>query len=128
LPYRESIRCFAALLPALAAVTATADLGVLHQYSSVALNPDGALVASVATVRQAYATTEQHGAVVIRSSDGMIRATVDPCEKCKYAGLSWSADGARLAFTASANGVATLYTVTASSTKGDPIVPNRVGC
>ena len=117
----------AALLPALfLATTAPANSSVLHQYASVALNADGKLIASVETVRQAYATTEQHGAVVIRSTDGTIKATLDPCEKCKYAGPAWSTDGTRLAFTASADGVAALYTATVSPSQKGPVVPNKL--
>jgi dipeptidyl aminopeptidase/acylaminoacyl peptidase len=116
-----------ALLPTLALATAApADLGVLHQYASVALNADGKLIASVETVRQAYATTEQHGAVVIRNTDGTIKATLDPCAKCKYAGVAWSADGARLAFTASADGVDTLYTAAIGLGQKDPVVPDKL--
>ena len=78
----------AAFLPALAmAAAAVPDLGVLHQYASVTLSPDGKQIAAVETVRQPYATTEQHGAVVIRSHDGAILARLDPCEKCKYGGV-----------------------------------------
>ena len=86
--------------------------GVMHQYASVALSPDGRKIASVETVRQPYATSEQHGAVVIRSNDGTILGRLDTCPKCKYSGLDWSADGTRLAFVASADGVATLYGAT----------------
>ena len=98
-----------ALLPALAMAAAAPDLGVLHQYASVTLSADGKEIASVETVRQPYATTEQHGAVVIRGNDGAVLARLDPCAKCKYAGVRWSPDGTRAAFTASADGVATLY-------------------
>ena len=92
--------------PEAPAATAT---GVMHQYSSVDLSPDGRKIASVETVRQPYATSEQHGAVVIRGNDGTILARLDTCPKCKYSGLSWAADSTRLAFVASADGVATLY-------------------
>jgi dipeptidyl aminopeptidase/acylaminoacyl peptidase len=99
-----------ALLPALALTAAAApDLGVLHQYASVSLSADGKQIAAVETVRQPYATSEQHGAVVIRGSDGKVLARLDPCEKCKYAGAQWSPDGTRVVFTASADGTATLY-------------------
>src|SRR5579862_7696435 len=64
---------------------AAALLGVLHQYASVALSPDGKLIASVETVRKPNATTEEHGAVVVRGTDGAVRARLDPCAKCRYA-------------------------------------------
>ena len=99
-----------ALVPALVLAAAAApDLGVLHQYASVTLSADGKQIAAVETVRQPYATTDQHGAVVIRSNDGAVLARLDPCAKCKYAGVRWSPDGAKVVFTASADGLATLY-------------------
>src|SRR5262249_3073433 len=128
--YSESMGAssmLAALLPALVlANTAPANLGVLHQYASVALNADGKLIASVETVRQAYATTEQHGAVVIRNTAGTITATLDPCTKCKYADVAWSSEGAQLAFTASADGAATLYVATLNPAQKEPVVPNKL--
>jgi len=91
------------------AVSAPETTGVMHQYASVALSPDGRKIASVETVRRPYATTEQHGAVVIRATDGTVLGRLDTCPKCKYSGLNWARDSQRLAFVASADGVATLY-------------------
>ena len=93
--------------------------GVMHQYASVALSPDGRSIASVETVREAYATSEQHGAVVIRGNDGTILGRLDVCPKCKYSDLIWAGDGRRLAFVASADGVATLY----GATRRSPVAP-----
>jgi dipeptidyl aminopeptidase/acylaminoacyl peptidase len=90
-------------------------MGVLHQYASVALSPDGKLIASVETVRKPNATTEEHGAVVVRGIDGEVHARLDPCAKCRYADIAWSSEGNRFAFTASADGVATLYGATADT-------------
>jgi len=107
-----------ALLPALALVAAASpDLGVLHQYASVNLSADGKEIAAIETVRQPYATTEQHGAVVIRGNDGGVLTQLDPCPKCKYDSVRWSPDGTRVAFTASADGVATLYATEPHSTQ-----------
>ena len=100
------------------AVTASAtapsatDAAVMHQYASVALRPDGRTIASVETERRAYATTEEHGAVVIRASDGKLLGRLDVCPSCKYSDLTWSPDGKRLAFVATRDGVATLFGVT----------------
>jgi dipeptidyl aminopeptidase/acylaminoacyl peptidase len=117
----------AAVLPALVmAASATPDLGVLHQYASVALSADGQQIAAVETVRQPYATTEQHGAVVIRGSDGAIRARLDPCAKCKYAGVTWSPDGSKVVFTASADGTATLYGAAPDPTQKGNFVASRI--
>src|SRR5262249_55747193 len=41
-------------------------------------------------------------------ANGAVVARLDPCQRCRYAGASWSADG-RLAFVGSAGGTATLY-------------------
>ena len=116
-----------ALLPALAmAATAAPDLGVLHQYASVTLSADGKEIAAVETVRQPYATTEQHGAVVIRSNDGAVLARLDPCAKCKYADVQWSPDSMRVAFTASADGVATLYAAAPNPTQKGSFATNKI--
>jgi dipeptidyl aminopeptidase/acylaminoacyl peptidase len=117
----------AVLLPTLAlAASAAPDLGVLHQYASVALNADGQQIAAVETVRQPYATTEQHGAVVVRGNDGAIRARLDPCAKCKYASVTWSPDGRTIVFTGSADGVATLYGATPDPTRKGGFVASRI--
>jgi dipeptidyl aminopeptidase/acylaminoacyl peptidase len=117
----------AVLLPTLAlAASAAPDLGVLHQYASVALSADGQQIAAVETVRQPYATTEQHGAVVVRGNDGAIRARLDPCAKCKYAGVTWSPDGRTVVFTGSADGVATLYGAAPDPTQKGGFVARRI--
>jgi dipeptidyl aminopeptidase/acylaminoacyl peptidase len=94
---------------------ASSDLGVLHQYSSVAINPDGKQIASVESVREPNATSEEHGAIVVRDTRGAVFGRFDPCEKCKYAHIAWSVDGSRFAFTGSADGKATLYTASVES-------------
>ena len=100
-----------ALLPALAIAAVSApSLGVLHQYSAVTLAADGQRIASVETLREPNATTEGHGAVVVRGSKtGEVQARLDPCASCRYGAVAWSPDGKRLVFTASADGVASLY-------------------
>jgi dipeptidyl aminopeptidase/acylaminoacyl peptidase len=116
-----------AVLPALAlAVSAAPNLGVLHQYASVTLSADGQQIAAVETVRQPYATTEQHGAVVIRGNDGAIRARLDPCATCRYSDVTWSPDGKRVAFTASADGAATLYGATPDPTQKGSFVASKI--
>jgi dipeptidyl aminopeptidase/acylaminoacyl peptidase len=108
----------AAFLPALALAAMPAPpSGVLHQYASVALSADGQLIASVETVRKPNATSEEHGAVVVRNTHGEVQARLDPCAKCRYAGVSWSPEGRKLAFTASAEGVATVYSATPDPTQ-----------
>ena len=104
--FMSALAVTASAAPAVSAPEAT---GLMHQYASVALSPDGRKIASVETGRQAYATTEQHGMVVIRSTDGTVLGRLDTCPKCKYSGVTWAGDSQRLAFVASADGVATLY-------------------
>ncbi|HEY6926938.1 MAG TPA: hypothetical protein VI653_25855, partial [Steroidobacteraceae bacterium] len=99
-----------------AAMTSTPDLGLLHQYASVALNANAKQIASVETVRKPNATTEEHGAVVVRGIDGEVHARLDPCGKCRYADIAWSPEGTRFAFTGSADGIATLYAAIPDST------------
>jgi len=96
----------AVVMSALAATAA--PTGVMHQYASVALSPDGRRIASVETVREPFATTEQHGAVVIRGTDGKVLGRIDTCPNCKYSDLTWAGDSKRLAFIATAEGLATL--------------------
>jgi dipeptidyl aminopeptidase/acylaminoacyl peptidase len=115
-----------ALAVTVAATPSAEVAGVMHQYASVALSPDGREIASVETVREAFATSEQHGAVVIRSSDGKVVDRIDVCPKCKYSGLIWAREGRRLAFVASADGVATLYTAKAGQDPQHPVVVDRV--
>ena len=92
------------VLSALAAATAaTPDLGLLYQYASVALNGNATQIASVETARKPNATTEEHGAVVVRGIDGEVHARLDPCAKCRYADIAWSPQGERFAFTGSAD-------------------------
>lgn len=97
----------AIVMSALAAASSAADPGVMHQYASVALSPDGRTIASVETDRRAHESKEQHGAVVIRASDGKILARIDVCADCKYSDLSWAADGKHLAFVASGDATRT---------------------
>jgi len=91
------------------------ESGVMHQYSSVALSPDGRQIASVESVREANATSEEHGAVLVRDTAGALIGRFDPCANCKYSAIAWSLDGSRFAFVASADGKATLYTASAES-------------
>jgi dipeptidyl aminopeptidase/acylaminoacyl peptidase len=109
---------FALLLPAIAlASLSTTSPGVQHRYEALSLSSDAKQIASVESVRQANATTEEHGAVVIRDADGGVHARLDPCAACRYTGPAWSPDGKSLAFVASAGGVATLYVTTAGTTR-----------
>src|SRR4051794_30375443 len=75
-PEDQGMSMLATVLSALAVVTSSTapDLSVLHQYQAVALNASGNQVASIETVRKPNATTEEHGAVVVRGTDGEVHA------------------------------------------------------
>jgi dipeptidyl aminopeptidase/acylaminoacyl peptidase len=70
----------------------------VRQYQGVAIAPKGDRIASIDSTETADQTTLPHGKVVVRSADGAILATFDPCADCRYGGLSFSPDGAELAF------------------------------
>jgi dipeptidyl aminopeptidase/acylaminoacyl peptidase len=74
----------------------------LHAFAEVSLSPSGALIASVETDQPLAPTTKRpRGPVVVRDRlTGAVVATYDPCPACRYAGLTWSPDGAALAFIA----------------------------
>ena len=73
----------------------------IHRYGDVAISPKGEVVASVESDETFGGSEKPHGAVVIRSAkDGAVVRVYDPCERCTYAGLTFSAQG-DLAFIAS---------------------------
>ena len=117
----------ATVLSALAlAIAPTPDPGVLHQYAAVALDPAGKQIASIESVRKPNATTEEHGAVVVRTTDGEVRARLDPCPDCKYTAIAWSPDGHAFAFVASAKGQATLFGATPDATHKGSFTAARI--
>lgn len=94
---------------ALAATAAPAS-PALARYSGLALDPAGKRIATVDSLHAAGAASPGHGVVTIRDTTGKARPVgYDPCDVCRYDGLSWSPDGQSLAFVASGRGEATLY-------------------
>ncbi|MDE2357049.1 MAG: S9 family peptidase [Alphaproteobacteria bacterium] len=95
----------AAALAAATAAGAVQAAPSLTRFEDVSLSPDGARVAAIEQVRALTGTpTTPHGQVVIRNAKtGAEIARFDPCAACAYTGFSWSADGRRLAFIASAH-------------------------
>jgi dipeptidyl aminopeptidase/acylaminoacyl peptidase len=85
-----------------AASAQTPSAPALHAFAEVSLSPSGALIASVETDQPLAPTTKRpRGPVVVRDRlTGAVVATYDPCPACRYAGLTWSPDGAALAFIA----------------------------
>ncbi|HEX4533051.1 MAG TPA: prolyl oligopeptidase family serine peptidase [Rhizomicrobium sp.] len=93
--------------------TACAASGVaIHTFDKLALSPSGDRVAAVEATDAGNLTQEAHGTVVVRSADGKVVATYDPCPACKYSDTAWSAKG-DLAFisTDDAAGKATVFVV-----------------
>jgi dipeptidyl aminopeptidase/acylaminoacyl peptidase len=90
----------ALILLAMRAVAAPSE----HTFDFVSLSPDGKRVASVEMDRSFDSPAALHGPIVIRATaDGSVLQRLDPCENCRYAGLTWSHDGSQLIFIASDN-------------------------
>ena len=75
-----------------------ADQPGVRQYQGVALSPAADRVVSVDSMDMADQTAQPHGKIVLRSADGAILNTFDPCAECRYGGLTFSPDGAAIAF------------------------------
>ena len=108
---------FTSLFAAAMVASAPAPAGI-HTYQGVAISPKGDRVASVDGFDPFGAGADrQHGAIVVRSArDGAVVARIDPCKTCRYAGLSWSSDGASLAFVATDRKAGTAAIEVAGST------------
>jgi dipeptidyl aminopeptidase/acylaminoacyl peptidase len=99
------IRVVAFALGLALAGTAAAQEGAvqtLHGFGGVSLSPSGVSVAAVEEdQRLAPGTARPHGVVTVRDSrSGAVTAAYDPCPDCRYSGVAWSPDGAKLAFIA----------------------------
>jgi dipeptidyl aminopeptidase/acylaminoacyl peptidase len=103
----------AALAPAATAPTTPTSLA---RYAALAIDPSGKRIATVDSLHAAGAPSAGHGVVTIRDTTGKARPVgYDPCDVCRYDGLSWSPDGKALAFVASGRGEATLYRLEAGT-------------
>ncbi|QJU58012.1 S9 family peptidase [Sphingomonas sp. AP4-R1] len=101
----------AALAPAATpAKAAPVPSAALAKYAALAMDASGKRIATVDSLHAAGAPAAGHGIVTIRDTTGRARPMgYDPCDVCRYDGLSWSPDGKTLAFVASGRGEATLY-------------------
>ncbi|MGN6820075.1 MAG: S9 family peptidase [Sphingomonas sp.] len=82
---------------ALLAATATPALAApLHSYAGLALSASGDRVASVEAIEgEGESARAAHGRIVVRAvRDGKVLATIDPCAKCSYSGLTFGPGGA----------------------------------
>jgi dipeptidyl aminopeptidase/acylaminoacyl peptidase len=99
------------ILLSMALVAAVSAPSTLHTYEGLALSPDGTRIVAIESDKPVEETADDHATIVIRDTQGVVLATIDPCEKCRYFGATWSPDGKRLAFVGTASGKATLFTV-----------------
>ncbi len=81
--------------------TLAAEPSGVRQYQGVVLSPTADRVISVDSTDIADQTTQPHGEIVLRSADGAILGKFDPCTDCRYSGLTFSPDGAAIAFVSS---------------------------
>jgi dipeptidyl aminopeptidase/acylaminoacyl peptidase len=102
---------FVAILTLAPAVKAQAPAPpvAIHNYTGLALSPDG--------TRIALSETGSHGIVLRSAADGAAQGVIDPCAACFYGAPVWSPDGQTLAFLANSQGEVTLYTAVG---KADP--------
>lgn len=81
-------------------ISAPALAAPMHQFSDLALSPDGARTATVESDDPGGQAQEPHGVVTVRDAAGKIIAHYDPCAQCRYSGLAWSPKGDALVFLA----------------------------
>jgi dipeptidyl aminopeptidase/acylaminoacyl peptidase len=116
---------FAALL---ASVATPAIAAPLHSYASLALAPEGDMLASVET-SDAEGGKPAHGKIVVRSvKDGHILTTIDACATCSYSGLTFGAGG-KLAWIQRdrAKGTTMLFWAAGNGVRGGPLAGKPYG-
>jgi dipeptidyl aminopeptidase/acylaminoacyl peptidase len=73
----------------------------IHQYRELSIAPDGSVLAVVESQTSLESAQSVPAEVVVRSlKNGSIVARFQSCSLCEYSGLTWSADGKKLAFIA----------------------------
>jgi hypothetical protein len=80
---------------ALASVSPAGAFGMpLHQFSNLALSPNGNLVAAVENDQEPNAPATPQDHVVVRNArTGTVVRTLPACPGCSYPGLSFAPDG-----------------------------------
>jgi hypothetical protein len=69
-----------------------------HQFSNLALAPNGDKTATVESDDPGNLAEEPHGQVVVRDQTGKVVAHYDPCAGCRYSAPFWSPKGDALVF------------------------------
>ncbi len=103
----KAIALAATLLSATPVIAAPA----IHQFSDLALSPDGGKTATVESDDPGNLADEPHGTVVVRDAGGNVVAHYDPCTACRYSDPVWSPKADALVFLAADEkvGKTTLY-------------------
>ncbi len=83
----------------------------VHQYSGLALSPDGKTIVTFEAAGSGPG--QQHGVITLRDATGAVIRTLDPCTTCRYSDAAWTPDGKGFAVVASdmKAGTATIYSV-----------------
>ena len=77
----------------IAAVPTAAVCDTIHQFSDLALAPQGDRTASVESEDPGNLPDEPHAKVVVRGADGKVLSSFDPCRTCRYANPAFSTQG-----------------------------------
>ena len=72
----------------------------MHNFTDLALSPDGAKTATVESDDPGGQAEEPHGMITVRDASGKVIVHYDPCKTCRYSGLTWSPRSDALVFLA----------------------------
>lgn len=84
----RSVPYLALSLTALLALATPARAAIVHSYDSVAMSPDGTLIASVETEQG------ENARIVLRDRGGRVTQSLSPCRRCQYQELAFAPDNA----------------------------------
>ena len=77
----------------LAIVSTPAASATIHQFSDLALAPQGDRTATVESDDPGNLSNEPHAKIVVRGPGGIELLSFDPCPTCRYANPSFSVQG-----------------------------------